>query len=170
MKSKLTIVVYFLPLVVWTQELPTNPENYFDFWLGKWEATWDEGEGKIGKGTNHITRILDGKAIQEDFRILEGQSEGFMGMSISVYHARVNTWKQSWADNQGDFFYFKGRFENNKRIFQTEIFELEDGKKFTQRMIFYDITEDSMTWDWESSEDGGETWNLNWKIFYKKME
>lgn len=150
--------------------LPTNPEQYFDFWLGKWDAVWDEGEGKKGKGRNHITKILNGKVIEENFEILEGQNKGFQGMSISAYHAQFKTWKQSWADNQGTFYYFKGEFEDNKRIFRTETFDTKDGKKFTQRMVFYNITKNSMTWDWESSTDGGSTWKLNWRIFYTKSK
>ena len=36
-------------------------------------------------------------------------------------------------------------------------------------MVFYDIGENSLTWDWESSLDGGETWKLQWRIFYIRM-
>lgn len=172
MKILFTIIISFLFIsnIQAQSSLPENPESYFDFWLGKWDATWDEGNGKKGKGTNHITRILDGKVIHEDFKILEGVNKGFKGKSMSVYHARFKTWKQSWTDNQGGFYYFKGKFEGEKRIFQTEVFDLKDGKKFTQRMVFYDIKEKSMTWDWESSNDGGETWKLNWRIFYTKSK
>lgn len=152
------------------QELPKNPEAYFDFWLGHWDASWDEAEGKKGQGSNHIHKILDGKVIQEDFKILAGQNKGFQGMSISTYQSQTKTWKQSWADNQSAFFYFTGKFEGNKRIFQTNSFEKPDGKKFTQRMVFYNIEQDAFTWDWESSQDGGESWKLNWRIHYTRAK
>ena len=128
------------------------------------------GEG-IGRGTNHIEKTLDGTVIRENFRILEGGNEGFKGTSISVYQPRFERWKQAWADNNGGYYDFTGKIDGNKRIFQTVVRELEDGREFTQRMVFYDITNNTtMTWDWESSEDGGETWTLNWQIFYKRME
>jgi hypothetical protein len=153
-----------------SQSLPSEPEKYFDFWLGKWEVTWEEGNGKTGSGTNHITKILDGTAIKEEFQILKGQSKGFKGTSISSYHKRFNTWKQAWADNQNNFYYFTGKIDGNKRIFQTDIFPMNDGKEFTQRMVFYNIKQNSFTWDWQSSTDGGKNWKLNWRIQYKRIE
>ena len=146
--------------------LPENLEQYFDFWLGKWDASWDEGDGKQGKGTNHITKIMDGKVVQEDFRILSGKSKGFKGGSLSVYQVRKKQWKQAWADSQGGYFDFTGKFDGNKRIFQTT----PDSTGFTQRMVFYDIQENQFTWDWEASKDGGKTWKLNWRIFYVRAE
>ena len=32
------------------------------------------------------------------------------------------------------------------------------GKPRRQRMTFYNITQDSLDWDWEGSGDGGATW------------
>lgn len=146
-----------------------EPAEYFDFWVGEWEVSWEEGE-EMGRGTNHIEKTLDGNVIRENFIILEGQNEGFKGTSISVYQPRFERWKQAWADNGGGYYDFTGKVDGEKRIFQTDILEREDGSKFTQRMVFYDITEDSMTWDWESSTDGGKTWSLNWRIFYEKIK
>ncbi|MEO1653329.1 MAG: DUF1579 family protein [Bacteroidota bacterium] len=170
MRTIFTVLFMLFTLSALAQDLPENPEAYFDFWLGRWEATWDEGEGKKGRGSNHIHKVLDGKVIQEDFQILEGKNKGFKGMSISTYQTQLKTWKQSWADNQSSFFYFKGKFEGAKRIFQTDVFDGKEGVRFTQRMIFYAIEEDSFTWDWESSQDGGNTWKLNWRIFYTRAK
>ena len=144
-----------------------EPEQYFDFWVGEWEVSWKEGD-RMGRGTNHIEKILDGTVIRENFRILEGQNAGFKGTSISVYQPRLEQWKQAWADNNGGYYDFTGKMDDKKRIFQTDLVEMEDGNMLTQRMVFYDIGEDSLTWDWESSTDGGETWTLNWRIFYKR--
>lgn len=172
MKSLLVfIVTLLLPLQLLSQEnlMELEHEEYFDFWVGKWEVSWEEGDG-MGRGTNHVEKTLDGKVIQENFRILEGANKGFKGTSISVYRPRFEQWKQAWADNNGGYFDFTGKIDGENRIFQTEIFDREDGSEFTQRMVFYDITENSMIWDWESSTDGGETWTLNWRIFYERVD
>ncbi len=153
-----------------TNELSIEPEAYFDFWLGKWEVSWEEGDRATGRGTNFIEKTLGGKVIQENFRVNEGQMKGFMGTSISVYNPRINTWKQAWADNQGGYFDFTGKIDGTNRIFQTDIQEIGPDTLFTQRMVFYDITQDSLKWDWESSVDGGETWVLNWRINYIKID
>ncbi|MEX0662259.1 MAG: hypothetical protein WEA58_03260 [Balneolaceae bacterium] len=170
-KTVLTITLFLFPLFTFAQ---TNinelePKQYFDFWVGEWEVSWDEGEGKTGKGTNIVEKTLDGTVIQENFRILEGGNKGFKGTSISVYQPRLERWKQAWADNTGGYFDFTGEIEGEKRIFQTAVSEMEDGRQFTQRMVFYDISEKSMTWDWESSDDSGTTWTLNWRINYERM-
>nr|WP_288935161.1 hypothetical protein [uncultured Allomuricauda sp.] len=146
-----------------------NQAELFDFWVGKWDATWDEGNGKIGKGTNRITKTLDGKVIHENFQIIEGKSKGFKGTSISVYQPKLKRWKQAWADNNGGYYDFTGEFENNARIFKTQNIE-KDGKLTTARMVFKDIKEDSFLWDWESSDDNGNTWKLLWRIHYKRIK
>lgn len=165
------IFLLLIPLSSFSQESIENlePGEYFDFWIGEWEVSWEEGE-EMGRGTNHIEKTLDGNVIQENFRILEGQNAGFKGTSISVYRPRFDRWKQAWADNSGGYYDFTGKVDGEKRIFQTDILEREDGSRFTQRMVFYDITEDSMTWDWESSTDGGKTWSLNWRIYYERIK
>lgn len=165
------VMLLTIPLISFSQNSIENlePQEYFNFWVGEWEVSWEEGDG-MGRGTNNVEKTLDGSVIQENFEITKGQNAGFKGMSISVYQPRFERWKQAWADNNGGYFDFTGKIEVNKRIFQTEVRELEDGREFTQRMVFYDITESSMTWDWESSEDGGESWTLNWRIFYERMD
>lgn len=146
-----------------------EPSEYFDFWVGKWEVSWAEGDN-MGRGTNYVEKILDGTVIQENFRITEGANAGFQGTSLSVYQPGLERWKQAWADNNGGYFDFTGKIDGESRIFQTDFNEGEDGSRSLQRMVFYDIKEDSMTWDWESSNDGGKTWTLNWRIFYERMD
>lgn len=141
----------------------------FDFWVGKWDATWDEGNGIIGKGTNEITKKLDDKVIHENFQILEGQSKGFKGTSISVFQPKFKRWKQAWADNQGGYYDFTGEFDQNTRIFKTQNTN-KSGNKIVARMVFKEIKENSFLWDWESSEDGGKTWKLLWRINYQRIE
>jgi hypothetical protein len=142
--------------------------TWFDFWVGKWEASWEEPGGKTGKGRNVVTKILDNRVVQENFKIEEGASKGYLGTSLSVYNPKRKTWHQGYADNQGAYFNFIGERDGEKRIFKTEVVT-NAGKQITQRMVFYDITENAMKWDWESSDDGGKTWKLNWRIFYKRI-
>ncbi len=140
---------------------------YFDFWVGEWYAAWDEGNGVEQLGTNTITKSLDDKVIIENFKITGGKNAGFKGTSITVYQAQFKRWKQAWADNAGGYFDFEGDFEGEKRIFKTQIM-VRNGKKIQQRMVFYNITANSMTWDWELSADGSQSFQLQWRIFYTK--
>lgn len=168
MKTLFTLLFFIFSTALFSQSLSElDSAEYFDFWVGEWTASWDEGNGVEELGTNTITKTLDGKVIREQFRITKGKNAGFKGTSISVFQPRFNRWKQAWADNQGGYYDFTATFDGEKRIFQTQVFERGE-KKIQQRMVFYDIKEDSMTWDWELSLDGGETWQLQWRIFYIK--
>lgn len=156
-------------MLAYSHAVAQDQENtWFDFWVGKWEATWTEPDGKIGRGTNTITKILDNTVIQENFRIDEGVSKGYLGTSISVYNPQKKTWHQGYADNQGAYFNLMGERQGDKRIFKTEVV-IKGEKRIFQRMVFYEITGNSMQWDWESTEDGGNTWKLNWRINYKRI-
>lgn len=145
-----------------------DEKSWFDFWVGKWEVSWTETDGKIGRGTNTITKTLDNTVIEENFKAEEGAIKGYLGTSISVYNPQRKTWHQGYADNQGAYFNFIGERNGDKRIFKTELVRQGD-KEILSRMVFYNIKSDSMTWDWESSQDGGKTWTLNWRINYKRL-
>lgn len=166
-KYYITSIVTFCLINGYAQD--NDLSSSYDFWVGNWNLTWEEANGKIGKGTNHIVKILDGKVIQENFEALEGQSKGFKGTSVSVFNPKRKTWHQAWADNQGGYFDFIGQTDGEKKIFKTKMVEKDD-QKIIQRMVFYNITATTLTWDWESTKDGGENWTLQWRINYEKMD
>jgi len=43
-------------------------------------------------------------------------------------------------------------------------------EKMTNRMVYYNIKQDSFDWSWEASTNGGKTWKQNWLIHYKRMQ
>lgn len=138
-----------------------SPERQFDFWLGLWDVSWgeDEDEG----GTNRVELLFDGKMVQENF---DAPLLNFRGMSLSVYDARGELWRQTWADNQGNYWTFTGRFQDGRMILFTE--DIVDGQPVWLRMVFYNISADVIDWNWERSLDGGENWELRWHIHYRR--
>ena len=74
---------------------------------------------------------------------------------------------RSWADNQGGYFDFEAKLEGVNRVFQTK-FRESNGKKVGARMVFRNVRPDGFTWDWEGSTDGGTSWNLQWRVEYKR--
>ncbi|NGP89050.1 hypothetical protein G3569_11865 [Aliifodinibius halophilus] len=144
-----------------------SPPEYFDFWIGDWELRWGNSDGTIGKGTNNIEKILDGKVIKENFKATEGAMTGYVGKSYSVYNSKTGKWKQTWVDNQGAYLDFTGRFKDEQRIFRRETTN-EQGDQIIQRMVFYKIKKDSFMWRWEKSEDNGKNWEILWKIAYRR--
>lgn len=134
----------------------------FDFWVGEWDLYWYTQDSVKISGTNKIEKILDGKVLQEHF---VDPNSGFKGTSISVYNPQAQSWYQSWADNSGGYFHFKGITSDGQRIFSmTE--ENKSGALY--RMVFSEIQENNLVWTWEGTRDGGKSWNTAWQIFYTR--
>ena len=93
----------------------------------------------------------------------------FNGISISVFSPADSLWHQAWADNSGGYINLIGKVEGEKRYFETPV-EKKGDKTIIRRMVFYNITADSFTWDWELSNDGGKTWALQWQILYERAK
>jgi hypothetical protein len=151
---------------------PPNPcvraeQKQLDFWLGEWDLTWPgDKPGETGHGTNSIRRILDGCVVQESFS--GGDSMPLRGTSVSLFDV-TGKWKQTWVDNEGSYLDFSGGLDNGFMIFQRESVR-RDGTKAMQRMVWKNITANELDWSWESSADGGKTWQVQWPIHYKRKQ
>jgi hypothetical protein len=89
-------------------------------------------------------------------------------MSVSSWNPQLGRWQQTWVDNQGGYLDFVGGFEDGKMILSRET--EREGKTILQRMVFENITENSLDWNWERSEDGGTTWTLLWHLLYTRKK
>jgi hypothetical protein len=143
--------------------------SQFDFWLGEWDLSWPAEQsggktGDIGKGTNSITKMFGRCVIREDFHSLDA---GLRGHSVSVYNLSKERWQQTWVDDQGSYLLFSGKLKGGQMVLQTEPFQRGE-KTLINRMVFRNITPDSLDWDWQTSADGEKTWKDLWKIHYAK--
>jgi hypothetical protein len=150
----------------------SRPEaGQFDFWIGEWELSWPGEqmgltEGQQGSGTNNIRKILGGCVIEENFSVTD---KSFMGKSWSVYNPQKQEWQQTWVDNQGGYLLFSGTFMEGKMELRTKPFE-RNGKTYISRMVFENISENSLDWNWQRSEDDGKTWVDLWNIHYERKK
>ncbi|UKN03652.1 hypothetical protein K6119_09015 [Paracrocinitomix mangrovi] len=163
MKIVLLFAVSLLTFSVSAQKFDVN--KAFDFWVGEWEAHWTGANGKKFVSYNKVEKTLDGKVIQENFR---DSVNHFYGTSVSVLSATDSLWHQTWVDNKGGYLELVGTVNKDLRVFQTRG-EVKNNKIVMKRMLFYNITPNSFTWDWEISTDGGKTWKLNWQIKYIRI-
>lgn len=172
---KSALFLFFCPLALVPVLVPVhadpaaadNPAAALDFWIGDWALTWESKDG-MAHGANHISRMLDGKVIREDFSTA-GESP-FRGHSVSVYDAKREIWRQTWVDNNGGYLVFEGGPEGDAFV----LYGLDDakdreGKPVDTRMVFKDIEDDTLTWSWEYSWDGGESWKPIWVIQYRRQ-
>jgi hypothetical protein len=159
----ITFCIIFFPFTL----LPQNCDNSeFDFWIGKWKVEWIDENREKKEGTNFVKNILGKCVIEENFNGNPGLP--FEGKSFSVFNSRKNIWQQTWVDNSGGYMVFEGKWNNGKMILSRNI--EKDGKMIAQRMVFYNIKDDSLDWNWETSIDEGKTWKLNWKLHYTRLE
>ncbi len=144
------------------QEACTAAEaRQFDFWLGEWEVTWDGG-----RGTNRVDRVLDDCVVRERFDGSGPEGNGLVGTSLSTWSPQLRKWRQTWVDNQGGYLDFEGGMESGKMVLSREA--RREGVVFLQRMVWHNIRQDSLDWNWERSDDDGKTWKPLWKIRYTR--
>jgi hypothetical protein len=140
-------------------------QRQLDFWVGEWDLTWPaEKDGQTDHGTNSIRRVLDGCVVEENFSA--GSSGHLLGKSVSIFDTPSGKWKQTWVDNEGGYLDFTGGWKDGEMTLGREF--IKDGKVVQQRMVFRNITPNELDWSWESSKDGGKTWQVNWPIHYKR--
>lgn len=140
-----------------------QPADLFDFWVGDWDVSWRGPDGSTGRGRNRVAKVLDGSVIEENFEETpDGKTPPLKGRSLSVRH-KSGVWKQAWTDNQGGYFSLTAQVDGERRIFITDTVN-----QAAQRMVFHSIRKDSLTWDWERTEDDGKTWKLLWRIDYRR--
>lgn len=140
----------------------------FDFWVGEWNLTWSAGQGggqDPGKGSNVISRELDGCAIHEHF---QSETSDLVGRSYSVWVAPAAQWRQTWVDNQGGYIALTGGWRDGTMDLRTAMRPGQSGGWVQYRMVFRDITPNALTWDWAVSQDSGATWQTQWRINYRR--
>ena len=162
----LILLLFLVNISFAQQQQPcTAPEcSQFDFWIGEWNLTWQNENGDTLHGFNSIKKILAGCVIEENFNGL--QASPLIGKSVSVLNNATKKWKQTWVDNQGGYLDFVGEFKDGKMILNRTA--EQKGKKFLQRMVWYNISESQLDWNWERSDDNGKTWQTNWQIHYER--
>jgi hypothetical protein len=115
-------------------------------------------------GSNHISRLFGPCVVEENFATSD---RSFLGRSLSVYDERTGTWRQTWVDSSGAYLSFMGEMDGDDMVLSTE--PVSDGDSVVvNRMVFSDITPESLLWQWQKSTDGGGSWSDLWTITYKR--
>ncbi len=157
--------IFAFSLGLYAQDTTLNAKS-FDFWVGEWNLSWTNKQGEEVQGQNSIERILNGNVIQENFR---DPKTGFEGKSWSTFSRKTQSWHQTWVDNGGGYLEFDGQRYGDTLAFVMDPYMVK-GVRSVKRMIFYNITSDSFTWDWQAAPEGSNEWQLLWRIHYKRRK
>jgi hypothetical protein len=148
----------------------SSPEaRQFDFWLGEWDLSWPAEqfggkEGTLKTATNVITKLYGPCVIEENFSTRDGS---FEGRSLSVFDTTNALWYQTWVDSSGSYIALSGKFDGERMVLTTQP-NTYDGETRINRMVFRDITDNSLLWEWQVSTDDGDTWSDLWTITYQR--
>ena len=123
--KRTTIIIFLIGILafqvstVYTQDAVTAGDSTsLDFWVGSWSLSWKENDTSVAYGENTVTKIMDGKVVQENFVAHTGVSAGFKGTSVSVFDRADGKWRQTWVDNQSVYLEFTGGVRGENRFFE----------------------------------------------------
>jgi hypothetical protein len=150
-----------------------SPEHrQFDFWIGDWDVavhartSLTSEEWVVARGRQRIESILGGCAISENFTA-EGPKQPWAGRSFSSWQPTLGKWRQSWVDDSGGFIALTGGMEDGEMRLYGEPRTVKD-VSFQMRMVFKDVTADSMRWEWQRSTDNWATSMATMTIDYAR--
>lgn len=127
-----------------------------DFWVGTWNVALANG----GQARNTVSAFGPGGgvAILEDYRI-----GTYVGTSVSYFSPRDGVWRQLWTNNNGGLLEFAGGLQGNT-------FEIDGSVGTTlTRIIYHDITERSLVFDYDYSTTNGATWTNDYSGRYSRV-
>jgi hypothetical protein len=141
----------------------------FDFEMGTWKthvsrllhplsgsATWVAYEG-----ITVVRKVWGGRA-----NLLELEADGpgghFEALSLRLYNPQARQWSLNFSNSTGGTLSQPtiGEFKDGRGQFFDQ--EALNGRTIFVRFVISDITPDSCRFEQSFSEDGGETWEVNW--------
>ncbi|HUG54946.1 MAG TPA: hypothetical protein VMR21_15150 [Vicinamibacteria bacterium] len=125
----------------------------FDFWVGDWDV-FDPSGTLVG--TNSITREYDGCVLQEHWEARGPRKQ--TGSSFNTYHAAAGRWHQTWVDSTGGFLLLDGGLAGESMVLEGEM--LGRRGRLHHRIRFTPRPDGQVRQFWETSADGGKTWNV----------
>lgn len=132
----------------------------FDFFAGDWD-TYDVTDSTKIVARNHVTPMLDGCALREEYV----QGDGMHGESFSTYDASRHRWHQSWVTNHGSLLLLDGGLVNG-RMELTATERADDGTSSLLRGLWWTKGK-TVRERAERSKDGGATWTPVFDLVFR---
>ena len=158
--------LFSAPAPTAAQQRACSVEEYrhFDFWQGRWVVR--AANGALA-GHNTISPILAQCALREHYTT----PSGYEGESLNVYDISRDVWHQTWVDNAGLLLQLEGGYRGDVMVMQGETQDTA-GNVTLYRITWsrVDRGRDRVRQLWESSTDGGDTWNVGFDGTYIRQE
>ncbi|MEP7290409.1 MAG: DUF1579 family protein [Chloroflexota bacterium] len=159
----------------------TDANHQLDWFIGSWDVQSrllidsDTDQWMEETATSTVEPIIGGFALLERFDGTYGGTP-IQAVSVRIYNSSISKWQQRWTDSTSPGFApYTGQFIDGEFIAYSDSGyspEIEGGtgedKTVGAREVFFDIEEDHFSWRWETSYDGGETWDAVWTLEYTR--
>ena len=149
---------------------PPGNAGDFDFLTGEWRIShrrltapgqWDEF---LGEAT--VFSILGGVGSVEELRI---PARNFSGMGPRLLDVENRVWSDHWVNARSGVVTTPGQtgsFESGAGTFVTD--DVDNGQPVKYVGVWDNITPTSCRWRQASSRDGGQTWDQNWIMEWRR--
>lgn len=134
--------------------------RHFDFWIGEWDVVGPKGQKA---GSNVIEQIAGNCGIQENWT----GAGGVTGRSLNTYQRSEGKWHQVWVGAGGGMLRLSGGLRDGNMVLEGTT--IGPDKQTTLHRVTWTPLEDGRVRQfWESSTDGGTTWNVAFDGYYSR--
>jgi hypothetical protein len=145
----------------------------FDFWIGEWDIRQQilktDGSWHAFDAHTSVAPAIEGRALVEHWKgevqfFWEGMTEPqtIEGLSVRAYDKKRGEWMIHWMDSRNPSFGnpYVGNFADGRGEFFRE-WSTPQGNR-VGRIVFSDITPDSVRWELAVSSDDRKSWTTLW--------
>jgi hypothetical protein len=159
--------------VITTSRQPSSTDrdgqHDFDFEIGTWKThlrrlvhplagstAWVEYEG-----TTVVRKVWNGRANLVELEV-DGSNSHIEALSLRLYNPQSHQWNLNFASSSDGTLGVPtiGEFKNGRGEFFDQ--ETLNGRAISVRFVISDITPNFCRFEQAFSEDGGNTWEVNW--------
>jgi hypothetical protein len=133
----------------------------FDFWAGDWDAYDADDPGRPAARV-HVDPILDGCALREDYRGVNG----LVGQSLNTFDAVRRVWHQSWVTNRGQLLVLEGELRDGRMTLRAT--EATPGGPVLWEGVWIPQPDGTVRETAKTSSDGGKSWKPAFDMIFRK--
>ena len=166
---KCFLAILFVAAQAYAQTSQRDGQHDFDFEIGTWKTQLRRLQRPLSgstnwleyEGTTVVSKILDGRANLVELKV-SGPAGRLEGLSLRLYNPQSRQWSLNFANvNDGTLVTPSiGEFKNGRGEFYNQ--ETFNGRAIFVRFVIARISDDQYRFEQSFSNDGGQTWELNW--------
>jgi hypothetical protein len=165
--SVLVVWLFGTPIGLAAQDLSRVPDSpaqrYYDYWIGTWHREVD-GRADTSDTEFRVTREPSGTVLERWRVKTDGGS--YHATGLRSFDKAWNRWMYVWTSDDGHFQVWQGRQVDGHWYIYRE-FDIA-GDRYLSRQAWIPESPTRLTRVSEKSYDGGLTWELRFREFYRK--